>query len=254
MQLIDTISELQTFRQSLPSTTIVGFVPTMGALHAGHEALLQRARDENDITIASIFVNPRQFNSGSDFSHYPKTPERDYAVLEETGTDVCFMPKAEMIYKDQNAFTLSENHFSHVLEGQFRPGHFDGVLTVVLKLFNLVKPHRAYFGEKDYQQLLLIQRMIDAFFMDIHLVPCSTVREEGNLPLSSRNQRLNASEHLLAQQCAAIFHQQLSDEDTINQFKQLGVTLDYIETYENRRFIAFQIGNIRLIDNYSLHE
>ena len=168
----------------------VGFVPTMGALHAGHRSLLERARAENDAVVLSIFVNPAQFNDPGDLERYPRTLEEDLA-LAGTLVDHVLVPDPRDMYPDGYQYRVSEHGLSATLEGAHRPGHFDGVLTVVLKLLNLVRPDRAYFGEKDRQQLELVQGMVRAFHLGVAIVPCPTVRDPDGLAQSSRNRRLS---------------------------------------------------------------
>ena len=155
----------------------LGFVPTMGALHQGHLSLVEASRENNALTIVSVFVNPKQFDDTGDFDAYPVDHGSDLKQLEEAGADVVLMPDATQIYKDDYRFKVTESDFSQRLCGAHRPGHFDGVLTVVMRLLNLVRPDNAYFGEKDYQQLQLIRDMAAAFFMPVNIVACATVRE-----------------------------------------------------------------------------
>ena len=170
----------------------VGFVPTMGALHAGHEALLARARAENEHVVLSVFVNPTQFNDSNDLARYPRTLEADIE-LARPHADAVFAPAPEEFYPDGYRYRVTENELSRRWEGAHRPGHFDGVLTVVLKLFNAVQPTRAYFGEKDWQQLQLVRGMAAALLLPVDVVACPTVRDADGLALSSRNRRLSAA-------------------------------------------------------------
>lgn len=172
----------------------VGFVPTMGALHIGHKRLIQEARRANEIVVVSIFVNPTQFLEGEDLEKYPRREEADRKVCELSGVDYLFYPDATDIYGDDEVSVKAPNVRGYILEGTSRPGHFDGVLTVVMKLLNIVRPTRAYFGKKDAQQLMLITEMVKNFFMDVEVVPVATVREEDGLALSSRNSYLSARE------------------------------------------------------------
>ena len=251
MQIFDDLNEWQRVRQSLPTHLSLGFVPNMGNLHRGHTSLFVTSRQENDRTIASIFVNPTQFNRADDLAHYPRTLEADLELLTKTGVDYCLLPTENAIYKDEYHYQLQENKQSLLMEGKQRPGHFTGVLTVVMKLFNLTKPHRAYFGEKDYQQLQLIRDMVAAFFMDIDIIPCPIIRETSGLAFSSRNNRLNQNERKLADQFAKIFHQpNVSNEQLIAELNDLGLEVEYLEKHQGRRLVAVKIGIIRLIDNY----
>lgn len=185
----------QELRNALDSKTgSVGFVPTMGALHIGHRTLIDAARRENDTVVVSIFVNPTQFLPGEDLSKYPRREEADFKICELSGVDVLFYPDVSTMYGRDEVRITAPDVRGYILEGASRPGHFDGVLTVVMKLFNLVRPTRAYFGKKDAQQLALITQMVRNFFMDVEIVPMDTVRENDGLALSSRNVYLSSEE------------------------------------------------------------
>lgn len=229
----------------------VGFVPTMGALHAGHRALLERARAENDRVVLSIFVNPTQFNDSADLARYPRTLEADMALAEGLADDVLAPPAGEL-YPDDYHYRVTENNLSLRWEGAHRPGHFDGVLTAVLKLLNLVRPDRSYFGEKDWQQLQLVRGMAEALFLPGEIVACPTVREVDGVALSSRNQRLSPA----GRQQAAIFPMILRDashpEVAASALQAAGFTVDYVVDHEGRRLGAVRIEGIRLIDNVRL--
>lgn len=253
MQTIHTLKEWQIFRNASPTQQSIGFVPTMGALHQGHLSLIEASQRENELTVVSIFVNPTQFNQADDFTHYPRTLEADLALLKQANVHACFVPKPEEIYHDNYQFQINETALSQLMEGRYRPGHFTGVLTVVMKLLQLVRPDRAYFGEKDYQQFQLIHQMASALFMNVEIKACPTIREASGLPFSSRNQRLTPEQRHLANQFAGIFHQPIIAIDDIrSKLQSLGITVDYIEEREKRRFIAVRIGEIRLLDNYTL--
>lgn len=248
-----TLSSAQDLRQVRSEWTgQVGFVPTMGALHAGHYSLCARARRENKIVVASIFVNPTQFNDPHDLKKYPRTLEQDLEGLQLAEVDYVFLPRAEDMYADNYQFEIREKTSSQMLCGAHRPGHFEGVLTVVMKLFNLVKPHRAYFGEKDYQQLMLIQDMVKAFFMDIEVVPCKTLRETDGLAMSSRNMRLEASERKIAPRLYSVLKNASTTEQARHELEQAGFRVDYIEELWGRRFGAAFLGSTRLIDNVEI--
>jgi pantoate--beta-alanine ligase len=176
----------------------VGFVPTMGALHEGHLSLVRRARELANRVVASIFVNPAQFNQAEDLERYPRTPERDAALLEEAGCDLLFLPDAETLYPPGHSTWVVPDGPAEGLEGAFRPGHFRGVATVVLELFGLVRPDLAVFGEKDAQQLAVVQRMVADFHLGLEIVPGPTLREADGLALSSRNVRLDPEERRAA--------------------------------------------------------
>lgn len=191
MQILKTIEELQEIRKNISGT--VGFVPTMGALHNGHISLIKQARNENDVVIVSIFVNPTQFLPGEDLDAYPRKDEADKKICQMCKVDYLFMPEISTMYTKEEVKVKAPNK-SYILEGKTRPGHFDGVLQVVLKLFNLTQPTNAYFGKKDAQQLSLIQQMVKNFFLPINIVPCDIVREEDGLALSSRNVYLDGTQ------------------------------------------------------------
>src|SRR3990167_809872 len=170
MQVFNNVVEWQNIRKSFPNSLSIGFVPTMGNLHIGHLSLIKKCNEENDLTIVSLFVNKTQFNSNSDYTNYPITLDKDFQLLKENNVDYCFMPNYAAMYPDDFKYQVVEIDNSTILEGSSRPGHFTGVLTVVMKLFNIIKPHRAYFGEKDYQQYQLIKDMANSFFMDIEII------------------------------------------------------------------------------------
>lgn len=172
----------------------IGFVPTMGALHIGHRALIERARAENEVVVVSIFVNPTQFLEGEDLHAYPRRAEADTKICELAGVDYLFYPEASDMYGEDEVSLVAPDVRGYILEGTSRPGHFSGVLTVVNKLLNIVKPNRAYFGKKDAQQLMLIETMVANLFMDVEIVPCETVRDDDGLALSSRNVYLSEQE------------------------------------------------------------
>jgi pantoate--beta-alanine ligase len=227
----------------------IGFVPTMGALHAGHLSLIERAADENDRVVVSIYVNPTQYDDPDDLSRYPRPLERDLEAATAAGAHAAYLPDDNDIYPDGYRFRVTEQVLSRELEGAHRDGHFDGVLTVVLKLFGIVRPDRAYFGEKDWQQLQLVRDMAAAFFLDVEVVPCPLVREPDGLAMSSRNARLSPAERGLAPE----FHRLLSsgqDADEIRHgLEQTGFGVDYIERRDGRLLGAVRLGNVRLIDN-----
>lgn len=189
MRICRTAAELRAARSSLASP--VALVPTMGALHAGHESLFKQARSESAAVVASIFVNPLQFGSDEDLALYPRTPDDDAALLERMSCDVLFTPSVDEMYPPGSQTRVQPGDVATHLEGESRPGHFSGVATVVLKLFSLVSPDRAYFGEKDAQQLAVVRRMVRDFDLPIDIVGCPTVRESDGLAISSRNRRLS---------------------------------------------------------------
>ncbi len=257
MQIIKTVAEWKIVRDALPHKTTLGFVPTMGCLHAGHASLLLRAKNENQVVVLSIFVNPTQFNNPEDFKHYPLTPEHDILLAEEMGVDYLFMPAAEEIYPDGHTiFMDTKDPLALILEGKHRPGHFSGVLTVVLKLFNILAPTRAYFGEKDYQQLHLIHKMVKNYFMPIDIIACHTTRANSGLPLSSRNNKLTGPEREMADKAIFLFKAATPTTllNTIQKIEALGVIVEYIEPYASYLFCALKIGSVRLIDHIKIEE
>ena len=250
------LDQWRRWRAGLSGT--VGFVPTMGALHAGHSALLQRSVAETDHTVLSIYVNPTQFNNAGDLTSYPSTLAEDLAIADELGVSAVLLPDFEQIYPDGYRYQVVEDSFSRELCGAHRPGHFTGVLTVVMKLLNLVRPARAYFGEKDYQQYLLIRDMAEAFFLDTEIVPCPTVREASGLALSSRNANLDDAAHKLAPVLVDCLKSEASDEAVVARLTDYGFLVDYVVSREGRRFGAasLQAGehSVRLIDNVPLSQ
>ncbi len=233
----------------------VGFVPTMGALHKGHESLIRRSVTESNITVVSIYVNPTQFDNQRDLAVYPNTLAEDKAILEDLDVDVLLMPTFEQIYPDGFRYQVSESEFSRELCGAHRDGHFTGVLTVVMKLLNIVRPARAYFGEKDFQQYQLIKDMARTFFLDVKIVPCEIVRESDGLALSSRNLNLDAC----AREKAPLIHNLISgnstDDEIAGRLAKAGFDVDYVQSRYGRRFAAAKVGEnpvVRLIDNVPL--
>ena len=164
-----------------------GFVPTMGALHQGHISLIRQSLEKNTITIVSIFINPTQFLQNEDFHNYPNNKEKDIQLCKNEGVDIVFIPHPNDIYKDNEPIVRAHNITSYILDGFKRPSHFDGVLSVLLKLFNLINPQNAYFGKKDAQQVLLVDKMVKSFFLDINIIKCETIRESDGIAMSSRN-------------------------------------------------------------------
>jgi pantoate--beta-alanine ligase len=250
IRTLRTVEECRSFQKELKSKKqTVGFVPTMGALHQGHLNLVKKAKSECDAVIVSIFVNPTQFNDPKDLEKYPRDLNSDVRLLESVDTDAVFFPEPEMIYTDGYRFKLTETEFSRRLCGAHRPGHFDGVLTVVMKLFQIVSPSKAYFGEKDYQQLKLIQDMVSAFFLDITIVPVETTREADGLAMSSRNLRLSEVERAKAPRLYEVIKTAKSDTQAIELLVASGFKVDYVETVNGRRYAAAFLGQVRLIDN-----
>jgi pantoate--beta-alanine ligase len=227
----------------------LGFVPTMGALHAGHMSLIARARRENERVAVSIFVNPTQYDDPADLERYPRPFAADLAACENAGADLVFAPSSGELYPDGYRFRVSESERSRELEGAHRRGHFDGVLTVVLKLLNIVRPQRAYFGEKDWQQLRLVSDMAAAFFLDTEIVACPTVREVDGLAMSSRNALLSPAERALAPTLARVLAAGGEPAAMRSALAAAGFGVDYVERRDGRVLAAVRLGNVRLIDN-----
>lgn len=252
VKIFSSIKEFIVFRGSLSKNLKVGFVPTMGALHSGHANLIKQANSENDICVLSIFVNPTQFSNPEDLIKYPRTLEQDIAIAAENGAPLLLTPAFTEIYPDNYKFQISESSFSKILCGAHRPGHFDGVLTVVMKLLQIVKPDRAYFGEKDFQQLQLIKEMTKAFFLQTQIIACKTVRETDGLALSSRNVRLSAEGRKKAPFIYKALTEYPDKDQAINFLKTNNIDVEYLEEHFDRRFIAAQIDGVRLIDNVAI--
>lgn len=276
MFLIETITELKGKTKELKKTGVIGFVPTMGALHAGHISLVEKAVSETKVVIVSIFVNPTQFNDKSDLKKYPRNLDADLKLLEKTGCQIVFVPKAEEIYPETDTRKFDFGPLETVMEGKHRPGHFNGVAQVVSKLFDIVQPDKAYFGLKDFQQLAIIKEMVAQLNLPVEIVSCPIVREENGLAMSSRNELLTSGER----KNAAVISETLFKvnelktqksvseleywiADTINKNPYLNV--EYVEIVDDRRLqpvkswdekggkvccVAVFCGKVRLIDNF----
>ncbi len=233
MKVLHTIqdlkAELKAYRNEGKS---VGLVPTMGALHAGHASLVERSVRENDVTVVSVFVNPTQFNDKNDLAKYPRTLEKDCELLEEKGATIAFAPSVEEVYPEPDTRVFSYPPTDEVMEGGFRPGHFNGVCQVVSKLFMMVEPDRAYFGEKDFQQIAVIKRMAEDQKFKLEICPCPIVREESGLALSSRNTLLTAEEKDIA----------------VNISKTLFASLDYAKSHSLEETKQWVIDTLNGID------
>jgi len=251
MTPITGLAEWRRLRDGLGEAT-VGFVPTMGALHDGHLALIRRSAAGNDVTVVSVFVNATQFTSAADLDAYPRTLAEDARLAAAAGADHVIAPDHAAIYPDGYRYRVSEREISAVLEGVHRPGHFDGVLTVVLKLLNLVRPHRAYFGEKDFQQYLLVRGMVEALLLPVEIVPCPTMRDADGLALSSRNVRLSPAARPLAALLPAILAEAPSPEEARQRLVEAGFEVDYVAEAWGRRLAAVVLDGVRLIDNLPL--
>lgn len=236
------------FRKSLTGSSL-GFVPTMGALHDGHASLIRRSAAENDKTLLSIFVNPAQFDDPKDLEQYPRTLEEDRRKAAQAGADFLLLPEASEIYSDKYRYQVAEKTFSKLLCGKNRPGHFEGVLTVVMKLLNIAAADRAYFGEKDYQQLVLVRDMAKAFFMNTEIIGLPTVRESDGLAMSSRNARLSEGERATAPGFYKILKTAAREEEAFSALNHAGFECEYVIDLDDRRFAAVRLGAVRLIDN-----
>ena len=271
------VTTVQALREELAKVAPegVGFVPTMGALHTGHRSLVERARRDNETVVVSIFVNPTQFNDKNDLRNYPRTPEADAALLEAAGADLVLMPSVEEIYPEPDTRQFDFGLVDKVMEGATRPGHFNGVAQVVSRLFEMVQPARAYFGEKDFQQIAVIKAMIAQLGLTVKIVECPIIRDTDGLALSSRNQLLPpahraAAPHIYATLQRAVEQSQVLTpaelkawvEAEINREPLLSciyyqsvdaLTMQEVEAWSDAEqiqgCIAVQAGEIRLIDN-----
>lgn len=253
MQIVPTVEAWRRWRADADlAAASIGFVPTLGGLHAGHDALLRRSLAENDITVLSIFLNPTQFDQARDLDSYPASLEADLARAAMLGVDVVFHPTPSEVYPRGYHYRVTEDELSSRLEGRHRPGHFDGVLTVVLKLLNLVRPRRAYFGEKDHQQLELVCGMAADFFLDVEIVACPTVRDADGLALSTRNARLDVAQRRLAAEFPALLRAPMRSDEIARHLASQGFVVDYVEDFGTRRYGAVRLGDVRLIDNVDL--
>lgn len=274
MIVIEKIADLQAYIKEKAAKS-VGFVPTMGALHDGHISLITRSVAENDLCVASVFVNPTQFNDKADLERYPRTPEADCAMLQAAGCDVVFMPTVQEMYPEEDTRQFNFGSLETVMEGKYRPGHFNGVAQIVSKLFDAVQPNKAYFGEKDFQQVAIIRAMVQQLNYPIEIIDCPIIREESGLARSSRNTLLTNEQRKKAALIAEVltksttFAQNNSVAATISwvedQFKgDTEFTMDYYEIVDGNTLqpitdwnesnfvvgcIAIYCGKIRLIDN-----
>ncbi|MEN9917126.1 MAG: pantothenate synthetase [Pseudomonadota bacterium] len=248
MNIVTKLSDWQAIRKKNNNKTI-GFVHTMGHLHAGHLSLCTRSQAENDLTVVAIFINAKQFNQIEDFINYPRSLETDTALLNTQKIDYLLLLDSETIYSDNYHIQIHDtSDLSKELEGKFRPGHFIGMLTVVLKYLNIVKPTRAYYGEKDYQQLLLIKKMAQALFLGVEIIGCSTIRATDGLALSSRNSRLSLEQRANAGHFPKILKLSSTSETAKQELKSLGFKVDYVADQWGRRLAAIYVGDVRLID------
>ena len=278
MEIVRTIEQLRARVQAAKEGgQTVGLVPTMGALHAGHISLVERARKDNDLVVVSVFVNPTQFNNAEDLATYPRTEEADCAKLEAAGVDIAFIPSVEEVYPEPDNRVFDLGDVAAVMEGAMRPGHFNGVAQIVSKLFSIVDPTRAYFGEKDFQQIAVIRRMVELEGFDLEIIDCPICREEDGLAMSSRNTRLTPEQRAIA---PAIHRTLMSSVDwsrdhtlaqtkkyvidEINSFPQMEVeyyeivdplTMQPLKEWEDAKngrpvgCVTVYCGKVRLIDN-----
>lgn len=280
MIILRNLTEMQSVLSELKAKNkTIGFVPTMGALHAGHISLVEESKKQNDFTLVSVFVNPTQFNNLEDLEKYPRTEQADASLLEQAGVDAVFFPSVEVMYPngaESNSYDF--NGLENQMEGKFRPGHFDGVGTIVKRFFEIIQPNHAYFGEKDFQQLRIIQQMVENYKIPLKIVPVEIKRDENGLAMSSRNKRL--TEEML-EESPKIYQILLKAKDFLQnnsveatkkmveeEFAKTKLELEYIEiadektlesvtniepTQKVRAFIAAFAGDIRLIDNLRLN-
>ena len=255
MKVIHTIKDLQAELSVLKAQgKNVGLVPTMGALHAGHASLVKRSVNENEVTVVSVFVNPTQFNDKNDLVKYPRTLDADCKLLEACGATYAFAPSVEEMYPEPDTRQFSYAPLDTVMEGAFRPGHFNGVCQIVSKLFEAVKPHRAYFGEKDFQQLAIIREMVRQMQFDLEIVGCPIVREEDGLALSSRNARLSAEERENALKISQTLFKSRTFAATHTVSETLKFVEDAIAAVPGLRLEYFEIvdGNtLQKVDNWN---
>jgi pantoate--beta-alanine ligase len=249
MKVLESLTELQAARQSI--NLKVGFVPTMGALHDGHLSLMKIAQAKADLVFASIFVNPTQFGPGEDLGKYPRTLDEDIEKLSGLA-DYIYVPRVEDIYPVGYTTSIHVEEESKGLEGDYRPGHFDGVATVVNILFNQVRPHVAVFGEKDWQQLMVIKRMVYDLDLKIEILSAPTLREPDGLAMSSRNIYLSQEERKLAPKIFELMTRLKDAEKVQTELTKLGFQVDYVAKRWNRLLTAARIGTTRLIDNIAL--
>jgi len=252
MQVHRTTAEWLSKRRVLNGPSI-GFIPTMGALHRGHASLVERCRAENDIVAVSIFVNPAQFDDPLDLDRYPRTMECDLALLESLGTDHVLVPAASDLYPEGYRFHVDFHDTEELMEQRHRPGFLQGVLTVVMKLLNLVRADRAYFGEKDFQQFRAVDEMAREFFVGTQIVPCPTVRAESGLAESSRNRRLSQQALHKAPWILKALTEAPTPTEARATLEAQGFVVDYVEERWGRRFAAARLEGVRLIDNVAIY-
>lgn len=250
MKIIHTISELNILlNEARDNHKTIGFVPTMGALHQGHTSLVERSLQENDFTIVSIFVNPTQFNNPKDLENYPRTLEDDCLLLKHIGTNIVFAPSVHEMYPEKDERIFSYPPIDTVMEGAKRPGHFNGVCQIVSKLFDIVKPDVAYFGEKDFQQIAVINAMVKDLNLKLQIKPCPIVREQTGLAMSSRNTLLTEEERLTA----ANIYKQLSESVIYSKNHTIPETIDFVTNALNNIEIL-NVEYFQIVDAETLQE
>jgi len=250
MKIISKIADLKTIiSEQKKEGKSIGFVPTMGALHSGHISLVEQCRAENDITVVSIFVNPTQFNDKNDLKNYPRTLEKDCEMLRVTGCDIVFSPEVDEMYPEPDTRKFNFGALETVMEGHFRPGHFNGVAQVVSKLFDMVDSHRAYFGEKDFQQVAVIKNMAEQLQSSVEIVVCPTVREESGLAKSSRNELLSPEER----KKAALISKTLFESRTFASEMSVGTLKDQVIRQINAE-PALKVEYFEIVDGNTLQE
>ncbi len=273
--IVEVQKQIEQLRQGNKS---IGFVPTMGALHKGHISLVEQCKNSCDYTVVSIFVNPTQFNDKEDLRRYPRMPEKDCEMLENAGCNIVFLPTEEEVYPTPDTRVFEFGELDKVMEGAFRPGHFNGVAQVVSRLFDIIKPNKAFFGQKDFQQLAIIQNMVQQLAMPVNIIPCPIVREADGLAMSSRNMLLATEQRMAAPNIYQALQeaQGLAKEQTPNEVKERVTkhinsnnelkteyvelvnahTLQPVSTWNDADHIqlcvAVRVGKIRLIDNIQL--
>lgn len=242
MKVIRTVKELSTTLAELRNSgKSIGLVPTMGALHEGHLSLVKKCRADNDVVVASVFVNPTQFNNPTDLATYPRTEEADIKLLENAGCDIAFIPTVEEVYPTPDTRVFNLGPVAEVMEGAMRPGHFNGVAQIVSKLFAMVHPHRAYFGEKDFQQIAVIRSMVALEGFNLEIVPCPIVREADGLAKSSRNVRLTPEMRKIAPNIARILKESVIFATTHSVKETTDYVIDSINAYDGMEVEYYQI-------------
>jgi len=273
MKVFKTVTEIESFLRNISGKT--GFVPTMGALHLGHISLIEKAKKETDLVICSIFVNPKQFNDASDLHKYPRTLEKDTIMLEKAGCDVLFAPSVDEVYPNRENSQFEFGNLDKVMEGEFRPGHFNGVAIVVKRLFEIINPDKAYFGQKDFQQVAIIKKLTKTLNLPVDIVVCPIIREPDGLAMSSRNIHLNSEERKEAANISRILFKakELASQKSVQEVKSWVLeqiskfpllkteyfdivdaeTLHSVNDWQSNSgtagCIAVRVGTTRLIDN-----